>query len=781
MNGLDYLKLLLCSAPLALTLNACGGGGGGDDDDPSPSDNSNRAPVAENVSVQSDLSSPYINIKLIANDPDNDTISFVLDASSTGQGYDQAFIDPNTGHLYVTLSSGASDSIVLPYKATDGSLYSEVAEVTITIGELQNGGLGANDIPAEEYGRLELAFFDGNRFGSPLGDEPTMPSSIDLSGSFPTPGNQGAQNSCVGWASGYALKSYHEKIEEQWEFSQATTFSPAWIYNQINGGQDGGAFLHDALQLIVDRGAATWSTMPYDDNDYLGQPSQEAVDQASNFKAVSYNAISSAQQMKAALANRNPVLAGIRVYENLPLLNGPDSVYNTTTGEDKGGHAVTLVGYDDNKYGGAFKVINSWGNTWGDNGFFWLPYNMISTVMNQALVLTDGTNTNNPNDDVDDVPVTPTPTDGDLPNLEVGNWELSYETNAGGEGSWTWEVTNAGTGTAPAGVDVNLILSTDQHMDTSDWLIVYEEIPSELAPGDTAVRDASDPRTFNLPENLPAGEYYIAVWVDSFQEVEESDEQDNQSFGNKQLTINTQSLPDIAIDWWWAEWDDYGNGLLEYTVYNDGTAPTSRTDWDINLVLSQTEDVSQGVFYLFYENANFIMEPGMSIYRSGDSAASFNLFQSQQGNSIPSGTYYMSLWVDDQEEESESNEINNLSVGNGLVSVGSSYRPTQDGSPEKTVDTVNQMRAYAYDGMGEEVSRMFNGKRIPDNDVLMRKVTISDQPDGTRKIAFADDDHPAKAQQTAPLAGEKRYNKLIRSADQAIFPKSNRIEMPLAQ
>ena len=40
-----------------------------------------------------------------------------------------------------------------------------------------------------------------------------------------------------------------------------------------------------------------------------------------------------------------------------------------------GGHAVLAVGYDDNKE--HFIVRNSWGTKWGDNGYFYMPYNYI--------------------------------------------------------------------------------------------------------------------------------------------------------------------------------------------------------------------------------------------------------------------------------------------------------------------------------------------------------------------------------------------------------------------
>lgn len=37
-------------------------------------------------------------------------------------------------------------------------------------------------------------------------------------------------------------------------------------------------------------------------------------------------------------------------------------------------HAMCVIGYDDNIAGGAFRVLNSWGTSWGDNGMVWIKY-----------------------------------------------------------------------------------------------------------------------------------------------------------------------------------------------------------------------------------------------------------------------------------------------------------------------------------------------------------------------------------------------------------------------
>jgi hypothetical protein len=213
---------------------------------------------------------------------------------------------------------------------------------------------------------------------------------------------------------------------------------------------------------------------------------------------------------------------------------------------------------------------------------------------------------------------------------------------------------------------------------------------------------------------------------------------------------------------------------------------TTRTDWDINLILTFSEDPNDGGYYLFYEHVDYQLEPGSYVYRSGDSAAGFSLFYTQSGSPIPSGTYYMSLWVDDQGLEQESNEINNLSVGNSQVTLtNDSYRPsgaTQQESLKKIAsDSSSGMRALAFDGRGEAIRHSFNGRRIPDTGVLMRKVRIADQADGTRTLILMDDDKPVSAQQTGVMSGEKKYNKVIHAADQAVFPHSNRLKVPIAQ
>jgi C1A family cysteine protease len=42
------------------------------------------------------------------------------------------------------------------------------------------------------------------------------------------------------------------------------------------------------------------------------------------------------------------------------------------TGADTTGHSMVLVGYDDAR--SAFRLMNSFGPNWGDNGYAWIGY-----------------------------------------------------------------------------------------------------------------------------------------------------------------------------------------------------------------------------------------------------------------------------------------------------------------------------------------------------------------------------------------------------------------------
>ena len=64
------------------------------------------------------------------------------------------------------------------------------------------------------------------------------------------------------------------------------------------------------------------------------------------------------------------LVAGFTAYQDFFAYKS--GVYTQHSGNRVGGHAVCIVGYDDDKQ--AWLAKNSWGNDWGEQGFFWIGY-----------------------------------------------------------------------------------------------------------------------------------------------------------------------------------------------------------------------------------------------------------------------------------------------------------------------------------------------------------------------------------------------------------------------
>lgn len=221
----------------------------------------------------------------------------------------------------------------------------------------------------------------------------TLPTSVDLSVKFPSIGDQGVQGSCVGWAVGYYLKTYQEVVEMGWN-PNTYSFSPSWVYNQINSGIDQGARISDAMNLIVNKGADFLSNFPYDQFNWTRQPDAASFVRAAYYKAVSYSVLSNdVNTFKQLLANNSAFVVGLNVYPDFDQISTANPIYDVISGTSRGGHALCIVGYDDSKR--AFRFINSWNSTWGLNGYGWISYDLIgnSSLGLQAFVLSDAKNT----------------------------------------------------------------------------------------------------------------------------------------------------------------------------------------------------------------------------------------------------------------------------------------------------------------------------------------------------------------------------------------------------
>jgi len=236
------------------------------------------------------------------------------------------------------------------------------------------------------------------------------PSKADLSSMMPPVATQGCQGSCTAWSTTYAVKSYHEKRKHGWEFGPSVAynngagtnvFSPAWTYNQINHGRDKGSSITNALKLLKDKGAVPWKLMPYNQKDYRTQPDYSQRKKAVSYKIRDYKYLKAGNvnTIKYELSRGNPLIGSFKCTEKLSKYK--KGVLDDHRGPVRGGHAMAIVGYDDNKAvsggrRGAFKIMNSWGLRWGQNGYMWMSYRCFAMLCRAAYVPYDSScNTNN--------------------------------------------------------------------------------------------------------------------------------------------------------------------------------------------------------------------------------------------------------------------------------------------------------------------------------------------------------------------------------------------------
>jgi len=714
-------------------------------------------PTASPVSLQANTTISYIQQQLIGNDPNGDTLSYELISPVAGTGYSEAFLHPKTGMLYLKADVSFNHLITLQYHVTNGRLFSDPASVTIDVhvSAPDTSAFGAKDVSPATYSTYATDYSTGALYGAPSG-VPVLPSQMDLSLNFPAPGNQFSQNSCVGWSTAYALKSYQERLETGWGLSQlGHLFSPAFIYHQINGGVDQGALIPDALQLIVNKGAATLATMPYIVSDYLSIPNSTAFSEAANYKAKSWSKVQGKDAIKAQLANKRPVVVGMTVYPSFNTLTGTNPVYNTAAGQLTGRHAVTIVGYDDGKYGGAFKLINSWGPTFGDRGYFWIPYSFTATVLNEAYVLIDSPNSVAPTPDV-----RPAPT-GNLPDLGVVDWQTYFDPKPGGKGQLTYEVKNAGSATAASGFDVCLMLSSSTNLKDTGRYIVCEQVPFTLPPGVSALRSTLNPINFSFPDSLKPGTYYMSLWVDDLNVITESIETNNWFFGTDRVQI-LNVLPDLIVDSWYLDFSTNGIGQLIYQVSNIGAATIAAGKTEIQLVLSTDQVFGPTDLKIFSEYAPSLA-PGMYAYRTGSTAATINMNKDISGRLIPTGTFYVALWVDPQGLVAESNEYNNVSTSWNTVYNRSGSTLSKSASKDLSPALAAKNGNAAY-----------NGRSLPKSVPLMKPLALRVEADGS--VVVSEPTQPA-----VTVSSEERghvFTKSMSSADTAISPTVIKTFMP---
>jgi C1A family cysteine protease len=207
----------------------------------------------------------------------------------------------------------------------------------------------------------------------------TLPPEADLRPQMPPVYDQGQLGSCTGNAIAGAME-YERDRQGLPDFVPSRLFV---YYNEraLEGtvSSDSGAVIRDGIKVVNTEGVCPETLWPYNIGMFAVKPPHRCYVAATKDKAVRYEAVLTLGDLKDAIASNLSVVFGFTVYESfesqavartgvMPLPKKGESVV--------GGHAVLAVGYSDAKR--HVIVRNSWGPTWGDQGYFYMPYQYLT-------------------------------------------------------------------------------------------------------------------------------------------------------------------------------------------------------------------------------------------------------------------------------------------------------------------------------------------------------------------------------------------------------------------
>lgn len=183
--------------------------------------------------------------------------------------------------------------------------------------------------------------------------------------------DQASTGSCVAHALSSIIEYYNTV-----QCGDDTEMSVGYIYgNRSNSEHKGaGMIIRDALDIVKNYGDVPKQYFPYNAETPVAlklyeKDAKKLYDIGRPNRISEYCRIDTVSAAKAALLSGAPLVMAMEWYEDMTVVDG---VLQTNHVNYGGGHCMFIYGWNER----GWKIQNSWGADWGDNGTFTLPYEL---------------------------------------------------------------------------------------------------------------------------------------------------------------------------------------------------------------------------------------------------------------------------------------------------------------------------------------------------------------------------------------------------------------------
>jgi C1A family cysteine protease len=213
-------------------------------------------------------------------------------------------------------------------------------------------------------------------------DNVILPSSVDLSDKMPPILDQGSLGSCGPSQISNSMRYCLSKLKfDEFQPSRLYMYYFARLAEGSSLDQDTGITIRGGLKAIQKYGACSENNWGYNIPKFTERPNNDCIvagrSHMSEFRYIRVQ--QSLVNIKQAIFGGFPVIIGVKLYKsfesNQVAKTGDVPMPNIRKEAYLGGHCVSIVGFDDTTQ--RFKLSNTWSTSWGNKGYFTLPYDYI--------------------------------------------------------------------------------------------------------------------------------------------------------------------------------------------------------------------------------------------------------------------------------------------------------------------------------------------------------------------------------------------------------------------